>query len=218
MKKNIRVLLVDDHAVLRAGLRLLLDAEADIEVVGEAEDGLTTLSLLDELSPDLLILDLTMPGLSGLETLQTIKQRRPFCKVLVLTMHNEESFMRRALSAGASGYVLKQADDQELLVALRAVFRGQIYVSPALTPALLKNLLPKEKVDATDKINLLSEREEQVIRLVSQGYTSQEVAQQLHLAVTSVETYRSRATQKLGLQGRVELVQFALKQGWLKEE
>lgn len=214
----IRVLLADDHAVLRAGLRLLLEAEADIEVVGEAEDGLTALQLVEELAPDLLVLDLTMPGMSGLETLQTIRQRWPFCRVLVLTMHNDEGYLRRALAAGAAGYVLKQADDQELLVALRAVARGQVYVPPALAPALLGNLIsPQQGQKETPSESHLSEREEQVIRLVAQGYTSQEVATQLHLAVTSVETYRARAMQKLGLRGRVELVQYALKVGWLHE-
>ncbi|RME05683.1 MAG: DNA-binding response regulator, partial [Anaerolineae bacterium] len=144
MTHPIRVLLVDDHALLRAGLRLLLEAEPDIEVVGEAEDGLTALQLMEEHAPDVLVLDLTMPGLSGLETLQTVRRRWPFCRVLVLTMHNDAGYLRRALSSGASGYVLKQADDQELLVALRAVARGQVYVPPALAPALLGDLIAHE--------------------------------------------------------------------------
>lgn len=217
MTEKIRVLLADDHAVLRAGLRLLLEAREEIVVVGEAEDGRQAIEMVNRLQPDVLLLDLTMPGLGGLDALKELRRLRPKCRVLVLTMHNDESFLRRALTSGASGYVLKQADDQELIVALRAVARGEVYVPPALAPALLSNLIPQPRRETSSPQVQLSEREEQVIRLVAQGYTSQEVADQLHLAVTSVETYRSRAMKKLGLRGRVQLVQYALKIGWLKE-
>lgn len=213
-----RVFLVDDHAVLRAGLRILLDAQPNIEVVGEAEDGRGALAKVGQCRPDVIILDLTMPGLGGLDTLEKLRDQYPFCRVLVLTMHKDEGYLRRALSAGAMGYVLKQSDDQELLVALRAVARGEIYLPPALAPSLLGNLTPHAPAETdTSRVSSLSEREEQVIRRVAQGYTSQEVAEQLHLAVTTVETYRSRAMGKLGLGGRVELVQYALEVGWLKE-
>jgi DNA-binding NarL/FixJ family response regulator len=217
MTEKLRVLLADDHAVLRAGLRLLLEAREDIEVVGEAEDGRQAIKMANRLQPDVLLLDLTMPGLGGLDALKELRRIQPKCRVLVLTMHNDESFLRRALTSGASGYVLKQADDQELIVALRAVARGEVYVPPALALALLSDLIPQPQRETSSPEVQLSEREEQVIRLVAQGYTSQEVAEQLHLAVTSVETYRSRAMQKLGLRGRVQLVQYALKIGWLKE-
>jgi two-component system response regulator NreC len=213
-----RVLLVDDHAVLRAGLRLLLDAEVDIEVVGEAEDGRQALQLVQELNPDVVILDLTMPGLGGLDTLRSLHKLSPACRVLVLTMHKDEGYLRRALAAGAMGYVLKQADDQELLVALRAVARDEIFVSPSLAPSLLSNLIPQSLGKTIPPKTLLSEREEQVIRLVAQGYTSQEVAEQLNLAGTTVETYRSRAMRKLELHGRVQLVQYAIQVGWLNQE
>jgi two-component system response regulator NreC len=216
MKNLLRVIIVDDHAVLRTGLRLLLDAESDIEVVGEAENGQQAIPLVQEIKPDIIILDLTMPGLGGLDTMKELRRLFPFCRVLVLTMHKDEGYLRRALAAGAMGYVLKQSDDQELLVALRAVARGEIYVPPALAPGLLGNLIPHPVGTVDSPKDTLSEREEQVIRLVAQGYTSQEVAEQLHLAVTSVETYRSRAMQKLELRGRVQLVQHALQVGWLK--
>jgi len=216
MNNLLRVVIVDDHAVLRTGLRLLLDAESDIDVVGEAENGQQAIPLVQEIRPDVIILDLTMPGLGGLNTLKELRRLFPFCRVLVLTMHKDEGYLRRALAAGAMGYVLKQSDDQELLVALRAVARGEIYVPPALTPTLLGHLIPHPVGTSDSPKHRLSEREEQVLRLVAQGYTSQEVAEQLHLAVTSVETYRSRAMQKLELRGRVQLVQHALQVGWLK--
>ena len=217
MTRPVRVLLVDDHAVLRAGLRLLLDTEIDIEVVGEAENGRQAMQLAQKINPDVIILDLTMPGQGGLDTLKTLRLLNPDCRILVLTMHKDEGYLRRALAAGALGYVLKQSDDQELLVALRAVARDEIYIPPALAPAILGNLIPQPIGETATPKTSLSEREEQVIRLVAQGYTSHEVADQLHLAVTSVETYRSRAMQKLNLRGRVQLVQYALKVGWLGE-
>lgn len=215
--KQIRVLLADDHAVLRAGLRLLLEAEPDIMVVGEAADGCQAVTLARELQPDVLLLDLTMPRLGGLDALGELRHLAPGCRVLVLTMHDDESYLRRALAAGAAGYVLKQADDRELLVALRAVARGEVYVPPALAPALLGGLIPQRQPLSTPPRHSLSEREEEVIRLVAQGYTSQEVADQLCLAVTTVETYRARAMQKLGIRGRAQLVRYALEVGWLKE-
>ena len=218
MNIPIRVVLVDDHAVLRAGLQLLLDAESDFEVVGDADNGRQAIQLVQELNPDVVILDLTMPGLGGLDTLRSLHQLYPDCRVLVLTMHKDEGYLRRALAAGAMGYVLKQADDQELLVALRAVARDDIYVPPALAPSLLGNLIPHPVGETTSPKTQLSEREEQVMRLVAQGYTSQEVAEQLNLAVTTVETYRSRAMRKLELRGRVQLVQYAIQVGWLSQE
>ncbi len=214
---HIRVLLADDHAVLRAGLRLLLEAEPDIVVVGEAADGRQAVTLVRELQPDVLLLDLSMPHLGGLDALGELCRLAPECRVLVLTMHNDEGYLRRALAAGAAGYVLKQADDRELLVALRAVARGEVYVPPALAPALLEDLIPRRQKILSPPHERLSDREEEVIRLVAQGYTSQEVADRLRLAVTTVETYRARAMQKLGLRGRAQLVRYALQAGWLKE-
>ncbi|MBW8011110.1 MAG: response regulator transcription factor [Chloroflexi bacterium] len=214
----LRVLLADDHAVVRAGLRLVLEAEPDIEVVGEAEDGNHAVELAIETRPDIVLLDITMPGLGGLESISRIKESAPDSQILILTMHNDEGFLRRALASGAAGYVLKQADDRELLVALYCVARGEIYVPPALTLSLLGDLIPqKQRFEMTSKTSL-SVRENEVLRLVAQGYTSKEVAEMLQLAVTSVETYRSRAMKKLGLRGRVQLVRYALKAGWLEVE
>ena len=216
-----RILLAVDHAVLRAGLRMLLSAEADMEVVGEAGDGNQALEKVTALQPDIVLLDLTMPGLDGLTTLPRLKQAAPEARVLVLTMHEDEAYLRQALGAGAAGYVLKKAADVELLSAIRAVAQGEIYVHPAMTRMLLEGLLPHPPDQADHDTQLwehLSEREQQVMRGVVFGYTSEEIAEQYHLSVKTVYTYRSRAMLKLGLENRAQLVDLALRLGILSED
>ncbi len=210
------ILLADDHAVLRAGLRLLLDAQPDINVVGEAGDGREALALAGQLQPDLILLDLTMPGLSGMEALPALRQAAPAARILILTMHDDESYLRQALRQGAAGYVLKRAVDAELISAVRAVRRGEIYVHPSLTRSLLEDLLPDSPANAPgDPWAALSEREREVLTLVARGHTSAEIADRLSLSVKTVETYRARGMEKLGLRSRAALVQFALAHGLL---
>lgn len=204
-----RILLVDDHAVLRAGLRLLLDVEPDLCVVGEAGDGKAALALAVRLVPDLILLDLTMPGLGGLAAISALRKAAPAARILILTMHDDESYLRQALRDGASGYVLKKAADSELLSAVRAVMRGEIYVHPALTRALLDDLLPAS-ARPTDPWAALSEREREVLILVARGHTSAEIAERLALSPKTVETYRLRGMEKLELRSRAALVQFVL--------
>ncbi len=218
MPEKTRLLLADDHAVLRAGLRLLLDAQADLKVVGEAGDGAGALRLAAELHPDLILLDLTMPGLSGLEALPALRKAAPGARVLILTMHDDEGYLRQALRAGASGYVLKKAADAELISAVRAVLRGEVYVHPSMTKALLEDLLPAAGGEGpANPWELLSEREREVLSLVARGHTSAEIAEQLTLSPKTVETYRSRGMEKLGLRSRAALVQFALTRGLLSD-
>lgn len=214
----IRILLADDHAVLRAGLKLLLDAQADMHVVGEAADGQAVLALAEETQPDLILLDLTMPYLGGLEALPLLRKSAPQARVLILTMHDDEGYLKQALRAGASGYVLKKAADTELLSAIRAVMRGEVYVHPALTRSLLEDVIPGRDVreeDAGDLWDVLSDREQEVLRLVALGHTSREIGDQLSLSVKTVETYRARGMEKLGLRSRAALVKYALARGLL---
>jgi DNA-binding NarL/FixJ family response regulator len=212
----IKILLADDHAVLRAGLRLLIDAQADMTCVGEAGDGLELLAQLETLQPDVVLLDLSMPRLGGLVALPDIRARAPNVRVLVLTMHADEEYLRQALAAGAVGYVLKQAADQELLAAIRAVMRGEIYVHSAMTRALLEGMLDDWPLTPAPAA-ALSEREMEVIVQVARGATNREIAARLGLSVKTVETYRARAMEKLGLTGRAALVRYAQAQGWLGE-
>lgn len=215
--KATRILLADDHAILRAGLRSLLSEQPDMEVVAEAESGLETLSLAESLQPDAILLDLTMPGLNGLEALPLLRQRAPDSQVLVLTMHDDEGYVREALQAGAAGYILKRAVDSELIDAIRAVVRGEVYIHSTLTRVLLDGILPNHasSAAAADPWESLSEREFSVMRLIALGYTNADIADQLSISVKTVETYRARGMEKLGLNSRAELVRAALKRGLL---
>jgi len=216
---KIRVLIADDHAVLRAGLRMLLDAEPDIEVVGEARDGLEVLARVRTLTPDVLLLDLAMPGMGGLEVLGRVREVSPQTRVLILTMHEEEEYLREALRAGSAGYVLKRAAAEELLSAIRAVYHGGVYLHPEHGRRLLEEMVDRgARRPEPETEPPLSPREREVLRLIALGYTNQQAADALYLSVKTVETYRARLMAKLGLRTRAELVRYALQQGWIRPE
>ena len=225
---RIRVLVADDHAVLRAGLRMLLDAQPDMVVVGEAETAEQAMALDAELQPDVVLMDLALPTRrgdantvpSGLEAIRHIVSERPEARVLALTMHDDEGYLRAVLEAGGAGYVLKQAADTELLSAIRAVWRGGTYLHPEHVQLLLEgapSTLDSQE-SAEDSYERLSPREQQVLRLIALGHTNQQVADLLGLSVKTVETYKSRLMAKLELTGRAALVRYALQQGLLEEQ
>ena len=219
MIAQIRILLADDHAILRAGLRLLIDSQPDLKVIGEAGDGRETIAKARELRPDLVLLDLNMPELDGLKAIPILRQEARDLKIMILTMHDDIDYLEEALRAGASGYVLKQAVDVELLMAIRAVTRGETYVHSAMTQKLLQRTAPQLATvapnEATDPWNMLSERELSVLTLVAKGYTNAQIAQELYLSVKTVETYRARGMGKLNLQTRAQLVKAAYDRGLL---
>ncbi|KAB2903155.1 MAG: response regulator transcription factor [Anaerolineae bacterium] len=210
MEQSITIILADDHTVLRAGLRLLLDTQPDMQVIGEASDGLEVIRLAEKLTPNLIILDLTMAGLGGMEALPLLRKAAPAARILILTMHDDESYLRQTLRDGASGYVLKKAADSELLSAIRAVMRGEVYVHPAMTKALLSDIIPPTSDNNEHPWDLLSERERDVLIKVARGLTSAKIAEQLNLSQKTIETYRARGMEKLGLRSRAALVQFVL--------
>lgn len=222
--QRIRLLLVDDHAVLRAGLRALLNAEKDLEVVGEAENGQQAIEMAHALRPDIVLMDVTMPGMGGIEATRQIKAAHPEIRVLALTMHDDASYLRDILKAGGSGYVLKEAASDELLSAIRAVHQGGTYLHPSHTKVLLDDMLNRARAPAEPRdeqqarYRLLSEREAQVFKLVALGHRNSEIAEMLHLSVKTVETYKARLMQKLGLRSRAALVRYALELGILDEE
>jgi two-component system response regulator NreC len=219
---KIRLLVADDHPVVRAGLRTFLDAQPDMEVIGEADDGGAAVQRALELGPDVVVMDITMKGVNGMVATREIRSRLPQTKVLVLTMHENEEYLRQMLEAGATGYVLKQAVDTELAVAIRAVQRGEIFLYSSFTKVLLGDLVQSGEKNVAgsqpDSHELLSEREQEVLRLVALGYTNRQVADQLFLAVKTVETYRARLMEKLNLGSRSALVRYALRQGLLDDE
>jgi two-component system response regulator NreC len=219
MNSVTRVLLADDHAVLRAGLRLLLTGTKEYEIVGEASSGSETLTLAEQLQPDLILLDLSMPALGGLEALPTLRKLVPSARILILTMHDDPQYLRQALKYGASGYVLKKAADAELLSAMCSVLRGEVYVHPSMTRVLLEDILPEAKSSSPDlSWASLSQREQEVLKMVALGHTSAEIADQLNLSAKTVETYRARGMEKLGLRTRAALVKFVLQEGLIKRE
>ncbi|HXM37545.1 MAG TPA: response regulator transcription factor [Gemmatimonadales bacterium] len=214
MNARTQVLLADDHAILRAGLAMLVRAQPDLEVVGEAADGIEALEKIRKTKPDVVILDLTMPRMNGFDALREIVRDIPQTKVLVLTMHDDPAYGRSLLAAGALGYVTKKAADRELLTAIRTVREGRQFVD--VTQA--EDMLPKFAARLPASRELLSQRERQVLALLARGHTHQEVADRLTLSIKTVETYLSRLTRKLGLHRRAELVRYALETGILERE
>jgi DNA-binding NarL/FixJ family response regulator len=219
-KHKIRVMIADDHAILRAGLRMLVNAQADMEVVSEASDGEKAVETARETRPDVALLDLTMPRVGGMKALEKMARDCLKTRVLVLTMHDDPAYLRSALAAGAAGYLLKRAVDAELIAAIRAVHRGGIFVDPRLANVLVQDVLAKGKTKAgsTRPVNILSHRELQVLSLVARGYTSAEIAKQIFVGVKTIETYRSRLAEKLGLRTRRDVIRFAVQMGLLTPE
>lgn len=210
-----KLVIADDHAVLRSGLKMLLNAQEDLLVVGEATNGVEAFNAVREHAPDVLLLDISMPKTDGLQALQHIRRAYPLVRVLVLTMHEEEGYLKRALEAGAAGYCPKSAADAELISAIRAVMQGNVYIHPSHTKWLLDKMLPTSNFPSTAAE--LSEREGAVLKLVALGNTNQEIAAQLSLSVKTVESYRARGMEKLGLKSRAALVRYAIQEGWMKE-
>jgi len=220
MGKNskIRVLIADDHAILRAGLRMLIDSQSDMTVVAEAQDGMDAVEKVQGQRPDVAILDLTMPRSGGLDAIQQIVNAKLPTQILLLTMHEDPAYLRTALAAGAAGYVLKKSVDADLLSAIRAVHKGRRYVDPELADVIVHDALGSKMRKAESEANILSERERQVLKLVAEGFSSREIADQLSISTKTVEAYRARFADKLGLRSRAQIVQYALNLGFLSSE
>ncbi len=209
---SIRILIVDDHGVLRAGLRALLSAEPDLEVVDEAAGGYEALRLADELRPEVVLLDISIPDLSGIEVTRQLKKILPETRVLILTVHEDESLLQESIRAGAAGYIIKRAVESELIDAIRAVWRGDLYVHPAMTRALFKDISPASPSN-DPPAESLTPREVEVLCLIAQGYSNRQIAETLSISIRTVESHRANLMGKLNLRSRVELVRYAKEHG-----
>jgi DNA-binding NarL/FixJ family response regulator len=207
-----RVLIADDHGIVRSGLRLLLERQPDIEVIAEAADGAEARDIAVRERPDLAILDVRMPKLTGLQATREIKEQAPEVAVLILSMHDDDRYLFEALKAGASGYVLKTQADTDLLTAIRAVERGEPFLTPDAQQALIKDVLERGGEAEAE----LSPREEQIVKMVAEANTTRQIAEILHLSEKTVENHRANAMRKLGMRDRVELVRYAIRRGLIE--
>ena len=208
-----RVLLVDDHKILREGLRTLLEQEDDIQIVGEAENGRASVKLASELAPDLVIMDLAMPDLNGIDATRRITQAEPKARVLALSMHSDGRYVRGMLQAGARGYILKDCAAEELTRAIRTVMADQVYVSPGVTGTIVRDYIRQISASQDDEFATLTHREREVLQMLAEGGSTARIAAELHLSVKTVETHRKRIMDKLGLRSIAELTKYAIREG-----
>jgi DNA-binding NarL/FixJ family response regulator len=213
--KQIRVLLADDHVTVRHGLRLLIDEQPDMSVVAETSDGRTALTRAQQVLPDIIVMDISMPGTNGLVGTRLLRKTLPAVRIITLTRHSDDAYLQELLRAGVAGYVLKQSAPNELLQAIRAVAAGGQYLDSALTSRVTAGYLGREGRKSAGPVTPLTERETEVLRLIASGYSNKEIAGQLDVSVKTVEAHKANAMRKLGLTGRIDIVRYAVLQGWL---
>ncbi|HEY0752598.1 MAG TPA: response regulator transcription factor [Ktedonobacteraceae bacterium] len=215
---SIQILLADDHTILRAGLKMMLNAQPDMEVVGEAQDGRQALQEALRLHPDIILMDITMPDVNGIEATRQIKRQIPEVKVLILTMHENDEYVYQALRAGASGYMLKEAADTELINALHVVQSGYFYLSPMAQSVMVGDYLQRVHAgEEKDSYSSLTEREREILKLVAEGHTNNQIAELLVISPKTVDTHRTHIMDKLNLHSRAELVKYAMRRGLLED-
>ncbi|HTI14578.1 MAG TPA: response regulator transcription factor [Dictyobacter sp.] len=215
---KIRILLADDHTILRAGLRMMLNAQPDMEVIGEAQDGRQAILEAQRLQPDIILMDITMPDLNGIEATRQIKRQIPDVKILVLTMHEHDEYVFQALRAGASGYMLKEAADTDLITAIHVIKCGQFYLSPTAQSVVVGDYLQRVHTgEERDSYSSLTEREREILKLVAEGHTNNQIAERLIISPKTVDTHRTHIMDKLNLHSRAELVKYAMRRGLLED-
>jgi two-component system, NarL family, response regulator NreC len=212
--RKIRILLADDHQLMRSGIRLMLERESDLSVVGEASDGREAVALAKSMRPDVVVMDIGMANLNGIEAAQQVTQNRPEVAIVMLSMHSDESYVLRALKAGARGYLLKDSAEADLIKAVHAVAAGKSFFSPAVSKVLLDDYVRKlKRSGADDAYDLLTPREREVLQLVAEGKSNKDIANLLNLSVYTVESHRSNLMEKLNLRGLPELILYAVRKG-----
>ena len=214
--KRISVLLADDHVTVRHGLKLLIDSQPDMKVVSEASDGDAAIESAQALRPDVVVMDISMPGTNGLVASRKLKELQPNCAIVTLTRHGDDAYLQELLRAGVSGYVLKQSAPSELLQAIRAVAGGGQYLDSSLTARVTAGFIGREGKKVAKSSAALTDRESDVLRLIASGYSNKEIAARLDLSVKTIEAHKANAMRKLGLNGRIDIVKYAVLQGWLQ--
>lgn len=213
---KIRILLADDHTILRAGLKMMLNAQPNMEVIGEAQDGRQALQEARRLEPDIILMDITMPDINGIEATRQIKRQFPDVKILVLTMHEHDEYVFQALQAGASGYMLKEAADTELITAIHVIRSGQFYLSPTAQSVVVGDYLQRVRTgEERDSYSTLTEREREILKLVAEGLTNNQIAERLVISPKTVDTHRTHIMDKLNMHSRAELIKYAMRRGLL---
>jgi two-component system response regulator NreC len=216
--RKMRILLADDHTILRAGLKMMLNAQPDMQVVGEAQDGRQAIQEAQRLQPDIILMDITMPDINGIEATREIKRQQPDIRILVLTMHEHDDYVFQALRAGASGYMLKEAADTDLITALHVIKSGQFYLSPTAQSVVVGDYLQRVHTgEEKDSYNSLTEREREILKLVAEGNTNNQIAERLVISPKTVDTHRTHIMDKLNLHSRAELVKYAMRRGLLED-
>ena len=217
MDGNLRIVIAEDHATVREGIRMILEAQADMEVVGEAGDGRQAIEMAKELEPDVVLMDISMPNLNGLKAAATLKRVMPDIKILTLTRHTDEAYLQELFKAGVSGYVLKQSPSVHLIDAIRSVMKGDNYLDPAVTGKVFSGYAEKSHLRG-EKTTKLTTREDEILHDIAVGYSNREIAEKLEISVKTVETYKAGALQKLKICTRREIVRYAILRGWMQEQ
>ena len=218
MEREITILIADDHPIVRQGMRNLLEADADLSVVGEAEDGLQTVQLAEQLKPDIVIVDMMMPRLNGLEAIRQIRSRLTNTRCIVLSMQSADPYIVQALKAGASGYILKDSGPNEVINAIQQVLSGKRYLSPQLSEKLIDLFVAKVEIDVLDPYNSLTAREREILQLAAEGFSNSNIAEQLSISSRTVEQHRQSMMNKMEFKNQTDLIRFALKRGILSME
>lgn len=214
---KIRVLIADDHSIVREGVKMILAKESDIEVAGEASDGQQALDLVERLKPNVVVMDISMPGMGGIEATQLVKERHPAVNVLALTMHEDESYVFRLLRAGASGYVLKRAAAQDLVQAVRAAAKGEAFLYPSVARKVVEDYLKRvEMGEKRERYDGMTQREKEILTLIAQGLSNKQIGERLYISIKTVQTHRAHILEKLGLHDRTELVRYAIRKGLIE--
>ena len=214
---KLRIILAEDHETVREGLKLIVNSQADMEVIGEANNGSAAIKLARELEPDIVVMDISMPELNGLKATKKLKQVCPNVKVLTLTRHTDDAYLQQLIKAGASGYVLKQSAPTELIRAIYTISEGKSYLDPALTNKVMGGYASRAASLRGEKRSDLTEREAEVLRLIAWGYSNKEIAARMDISVKTVEAHKSNAMQKMDMRSRIDIVRYAILQGWLQD-